>query len=177
MLNVECRGDARCMSCVQLDLPLLTEERKKKPNDSRVAFYLGQTYELIGDMENALTTYQERIDMGGWQQEVFEAHLRRVRPMLAQTSDECITSTALGLQGSLTSSCRNACDAGHLHAILQRPLVCFPLVTCHQVSKQCVLPWHMRQCRRPGHRVMMRSCMCRPSSCRRRSRRTPASTP
>ncbi len=70
------------MSCVQLDLPLLIEERKKKPEDTRVAFYLGQTYELIGDMENALTTYQERIDMGGWQQEVFESHLRRVRPRL-----------------------------------------------------------------------------------------------
>ncbi|CAL5221709.1 g3950 [Coccomyxa viridis] len=64
-----------------LDLPLLEEERKKKPDDTRVAFYLGQTYELIGDMENALTTYQERIDMGGWQQEVFEAHLRRAKLM------------------------------------------------------------------------------------------------
>ena len=80
------------MSCVQLDLPLLTAERKKKPDDTRVAFYLGQTYELIGDMENALTTYQERIDMGGWQQEVFEAHLRRVRPIL-----QCATSQIISI--------------------------------------------------------------------------------
>lgn len=89
------------MSCVQLDLPLLEEERKKKPDDTRVAFYLGQTYELIGDMENALTTYQERIDMGGWQQEVFEAHLRRVRPTLTSLSDDYITYTALGAEEQL----------------------------------------------------------------------------
>ena len=71
---------------MQLDLPLLTAERKKKPEDARVAFYLGQTHELIGDPENALATYQERIDMGGWQQEVFEAHLRRVRLSLPMPS-------------------------------------------------------------------------------------------
>ena len=63
---------------MQVDLPLLTKERAKKPDDTRVAFYLAQTYDLIGDLENALKAYQERIDMGGWLQEVFEAHLRRV---------------------------------------------------------------------------------------------------
>lgn len=44
-----------------------------------MVFYLGQTYELIGDAENALAIYQKRIDMRGWLQEVFEAHLRRVQ--------------------------------------------------------------------------------------------------
>lgn len=63
---------------MQLDLPLLSKEREKKPNDTRVAFYLAQTYDLIEDRDQALKTYQERIDMGGWQQEVFEAHVRRV---------------------------------------------------------------------------------------------------
>jgi len=67
------------VNSVQLDLPLLKAEREKKPNDTRVAFYLGQTYDLIGDLENALDAYQKRIDMGGWLQEVFEAYLRRVR--------------------------------------------------------------------------------------------------
>lgn len=63
---------------MQVDLPLLTKKRAKNPNDTRVAFYLAQTYDLIGDLENALKAYQERIDMGGWLQEVFEAHLRKV---------------------------------------------------------------------------------------------------
>ncbi len=63
-----------------MDLRLLRAEKAKKPDDTRVTFYLGQTYDLLGDLESALATYQERIDMGGWLQEVFEAHLRRVSP-------------------------------------------------------------------------------------------------
>ena len=62
-----------------MDLPLLLKEHERNPADTRTVFYLGQTYDLIGDMHNALATYQKRIDMGGWQQEVFESHLRRVR--------------------------------------------------------------------------------------------------
>ena len=78
-----------CKACVQVDLPLLTAERQKRPNDARVAFYLGQTYELIGDVESALETYQERIDMGGWQQEVFRGPPETgAIPRLTSLSDE-----------------------------------------------------------------------------------------
>lgn len=64
---------------VQLDLPLLTKEHEKSPEDTRIVFYLAQTYQLIGDMDSAMAMYQKRIDMRGWLQEVFESHLRRVR--------------------------------------------------------------------------------------------------
>ena len=63
---------------VQMDLPLLLREHERNPADTRTVFYLAQTYDLIGDRDAALDTYQKRIDMGGWQQEVFESHLRRV---------------------------------------------------------------------------------------------------
>ncbi|KAK9827659.1 hypothetical protein WJX81_004467 [Elliptochloris bilobata] len=62
-----------------LDLPLLTKEHEKRPNDTRVIFYLAQTLDLIGELEPALAMYQKRIDAGGWLQEVFEAHMRRGR--------------------------------------------------------------------------------------------------
>ncbi|EIE18186.1 hypothetical protein COCSUDRAFT_45597 [Coccomyxa subellipsoidea C-169] len=62
-----------------LDLPLLTAEHQKKPHDTRVVFYLAQTLDLVDDIPAALDMYQKRIDMGGWQQEVFEAHMRRGR--------------------------------------------------------------------------------------------------
>ncbi|CAL8463331.1 g2865 [Coccomyxa elongata] len=62
-----------------LDLPLLTAEHEKKPHDTRVVFYLAQTLDLVEDLPSALAMYQKRIDMGGWQQEVFEAHMRRGR--------------------------------------------------------------------------------------------------
>ena len=64
---------------MQLDLPLLTKEHEKKPGDTRIVFYLAQTLDLIEELPAALDMYQRRIDMGGWQQEVFEAHMRRVR--------------------------------------------------------------------------------------------------
>lgn len=64
---------------LQLDLPLLRKEHEKHPEDTRIVFYLGQTYQLIGETDKALETYQKRINMRGWLQEVFESHLRRVR--------------------------------------------------------------------------------------------------
>lgn len=49
-----------------------------------MVFYLAQTLDLVDDIPAALAMYQKRIDMGGWQQEVFEAHMRRVcSPSLA----------------------------------------------------------------------------------------------
>ena len=63
---------------VQLDLPLLTKEHEKSPHDTRIVFYLAQTLDLVEDLPAALAMYQKRIDMGGWQQEIFEAHMRRV---------------------------------------------------------------------------------------------------
>ncbi len=71
-----CTPEMGCL--LQLDLPLLTKEHKLKPHDTRVVFYLAQTLDLIDDLQAALDMYQKRIDMGGWQQEVFEAHMRRV---------------------------------------------------------------------------------------------------
>jgi hypothetical protein len=63
----------------QLDLPLLTKEHERRPFDTRVMFYLAQTHDLLNENAAALAMYQKRIDAGGWQQEVVEAHMRRVR--------------------------------------------------------------------------------------------------
>jgi tetratricopeptide (TPR) repeat protein len=61
-----------------LDAKLLREEweRKKTP---RTAFYLGQSYELLGDVAKAIKWYERRIAMGGWWEEVYEAMLRRAK--------------------------------------------------------------------------------------------------
>ena len=77
--NSSKHADLSSLFAVQLDLPLLTKEHEKKPGDTRVVFYLAQTLDLVEDLPAALHMYQKRIDMGGWQQEVFEAHMRRVR--------------------------------------------------------------------------------------------------
>ena len=77
--NSSKHADLSSLCAMQLDLPLLTKEHERKPGDTRVVFYLAQTLDLVEDLPAALHMYQKRIDMGGWQQEVFEAHMRRVR--------------------------------------------------------------------------------------------------
>src|SRR5262249_14955155 len=38
---------------------------------TRNVFYLAQSYCDAGELEKAMATYQRRVDMGGWEQEVF----------------------------------------------------------------------------------------------------------
>ena len=71
---------------LQKDLPLLQREHESNPQDARMVFYLAQTYELVGDAEAALAMYRKRIDMGGWQQEVFESHFRMVRRLISRVA-------------------------------------------------------------------------------------------
>ncbi|MGC1182993.1 tetratricopeptide repeat-containing glycosyltransferase [Legionella sp.] len=53
------------------DLELLSAEHKKNPNDPRTAFYLAQTYECLGDFQNAYRMYQHREQLNGWDEENF----------------------------------------------------------------------------------------------------------
>ncbi|MCC6559288.1 MAG: glycosyltransferase [Polyangiaceae bacterium] len=75
----------------ELDLELLTEEAKRRPADTRTRFYLAQTLECLGDMEAAHAAYQERIEMGGWREEVYESMFRlgRVAQALGRPWPEC----------------------------------------------------------------------------------------
>lgn len=63
------------------DLDLLRAEIVERPRDPRTLFYLAQTYECLGMNAEALTVYQERIAVGGWRDETFEAMLRRAHVM------------------------------------------------------------------------------------------------
>lgn len=93
-----------------MDLPLLLKEHERNPADTRTVFYLGQTYDLIGDVDNALATYQQRIVMGGWQQEVFESHLRRVSHLEGSSArHKRLVASARGTQQSCWW---NACGSG-----------------------------------------------------------------
>ncbi len=65
------------------DLGLLLKQCSENPTDSRGHFYLAQTYECLGDSKEALNVYEERIAMGGWIEETFEAYLRRAKIMQA----------------------------------------------------------------------------------------------
>lgn len=61
------------------DVNVLLEVLKKEPNNSRYVFYLAQSYASGGESKNALETYQRRIAMGGWPEEVFWSMLQVAR--------------------------------------------------------------------------------------------------
>jgi glycosyltransferase involved in cell wall biosynthesis len=55
---------------------LLTEGLKKEPNNSRYVFYLAESYRDSGEKAKALEWFQKRVDMGGWEEEVFWSKLQ-----------------------------------------------------------------------------------------------------
>jgi glycosyltransferase involved in cell wall biosynthesis len=58
------------------DVALLQKEHDKNPNDPRTTFYLAQTYECLGDLENAFHYYKIRSGQEGWHEENYETFYR-----------------------------------------------------------------------------------------------------
>lgn len=55
----------------QHDALLLSESLAKNPGNSRDVFYLAQSHRDFGDHANAIKYYKQRVDMGGWTEEVW----------------------------------------------------------------------------------------------------------
>lgn len=55
----------------QRDKELLMKEHLANPMDSRTAFYLAQTFDCLGDLENAYKFYELRTHLRGWDEEDF----------------------------------------------------------------------------------------------------------
>jgi glycosyltransferase involved in cell wall biosynthesis len=69
-------GDGGCKSDkYPRDIRLLKEDLVEMPNDARTHFYLGQTYLCMRDWPNAIETLKRRIEIGGWDEEVYIAKL------------------------------------------------------------------------------------------------------
>jgi glycosyltransferase involved in cell wall biosynthesis len=70
----------------QKDAKLLENALKEEPTNTRYTFYLAQSYRDAGDFEKSIEWYQKRIDMGGWDQEIFWSMLQiaRMRQALNQ---------------------------------------------------------------------------------------------
>lgn len=58
------------------DRDLLLKAHLANPIDSRTAFYLAQTYDCLGDLENAFKFYKLRTELPGWDEENFMAWYR-----------------------------------------------------------------------------------------------------
>jgi glycosyltransferase involved in cell wall biosynthesis len=58
------------------NVALLVEGIKKEPNNERYAFYLAESYRDVGEKGKALEWFQKRIQMGGWDEELFWSKLQ-----------------------------------------------------------------------------------------------------
>uniref|UniRef100_A0A6C0IFT5 Glycosyltransferase 2-like domain-containing protein n=1 Tax=viral metagenome TaxID=1070528 RepID=A0A6C0IFT5_9ZZZZ len=58
------------------DIRLLTDAIVLEPKNERYNFYLANSYHDSGKFEEAIKTYQKRIELGGWDQEVWYSYYR-----------------------------------------------------------------------------------------------------
>jgi len=58
------------------NVALLEEGLIHEPNNERYVFYLAESYRDAGEKGKALERYQKRINMGGWEEEVFWSMLQ-----------------------------------------------------------------------------------------------------
>lgn len=58
------------------DLGLLRRDLAKGSSTPRTTFYLAQTYRDLGRREAAIEWYRRRVELGGWDEEVFYANLQ-----------------------------------------------------------------------------------------------------
>jgi hypothetical protein len=59
----------------------LLAEVERNPEDARSVFYLAQSFFDLGDFVNARTWYARRVEIGGWDQEVYYAMCRVAESM------------------------------------------------------------------------------------------------
>ncbi len=79
------------------DRDLLLKSYAQNPFDTHTLFYLGQTYDCLGDWENAYTFYKKRSEIRGWDEEDFitRLHLGNVAEQLASKEDTSICPLAI----------------------------------------------------------------------------------
>ena len=65
------------------DRDLLEQDTMEQPSEPRWWFYLGQTYECLGEHEKAIRAYLTRIALGGMREEVYEAKFRIAKMLQA----------------------------------------------------------------------------------------------
>ncbi len=76
-LSIEHHGDgsSRWEKLIR-DAGLLKRDMARDPENPRPVFYLAQTYRDMGKHELAAGYYRQRVEMGGWDEEVFYANLQ-----------------------------------------------------------------------------------------------------
>lgn len=100
------------------DAEVLEEALKEEPENTRYQFYLGQSYFDSQQWERAMNSYQKRVDMGGWAEEVYYSMYRVAvcKTMLDMSTAEVIEA--------------------FMNAYNYRPIRAEPLVHIAQILRQ-----------------------------------------
>ena len=61
---------------LERDRGMLEAELDERPDDQRATFYLAQTLADAGELDAAIALYRRRVELGGWDEEVFYAAYR-----------------------------------------------------------------------------------------------------
>ena len=70
-------GDGGCkINKFQRDIQLLTNAIEIEPNNCRNYFYVANSYYDIGNYDEAINFYKKRIDLKGWEQEVWYSYYK-----------------------------------------------------------------------------------------------------
>ncbi len=80
---------------LERDIRLLREGLADEPHNARYMFYLAQTYRDAGRWHEAAEVYAARVNMGGWDEEVWNAQLQEARCRLRLGDQPGFLTTAL----------------------------------------------------------------------------------
>ncbi|HSX37590.1 MAG TPA: glycosyltransferase [Chlamydiales bacterium] len=77
--GIEIKGDtldgcrSRDPHKYEKDAAILEKALRKEPNNARYWIFLGESYYLIKKYEAAIDAYEQRVSLGGWEEEVYHA--------------------------------------------------------------------------------------------------------
>ena len=115
------------------DAAILRAALEREPNNARYVFYLAQSLRDAGQPAAARTEYQRRVEMGGWEEEVFYSQLQ-VALLLQrlQASDEQIIAAFLRAHEIRSTRAESFCYlAAHFRATQRHALaLAFARLAC-----------------------------------------------
>lgn len=77
LFYIDDKNDGGCKADkFERDVRLLQADIAADPQNARSYFYLGQSLKDLGRFDEAIEMFQKRIDLGGWVEEVWYAHLQ-----------------------------------------------------------------------------------------------------
>lgn len=97
------------------DIRLLLKGLKKEPNNERYFFYLACSYRDAGMPAQAAKWFKRRVEAGGWDEEVWQAHLNLAHAYKDMGKEPEFVSTLLGAYNRRPTRAETMYDLAHYY--------------------------------------------------------------